>query len=191
MSPEQQIGSADDKGAAPTAAVPKPGTREPVMSRRGVILTSALCALLVVVGGLLGWLMYSVSATQQAENARVEAAEAAAANVKLMLGYDHGMIREQMAAATEGTTGEFRTEFESFVNDVMIPEVEEQDRVVTVTVISQGTISSTKDTASVLLYVNQDTRANTGPFASYTASRLVVDMKKVSGDWKISAIEQV
>lgn len=176
----------------PPAPVPAVATPSPFkMSREATIVTAVMGVLAVVVAVLLGWVLYSANSDQAAEDSRVDAPVAAAAQVKLMFEFDHGAVRDQMAKALEGTTGDFRAQFEKEINDSVIPNAEANDSSVTATVIGQGAVTATKDTATVLVYVNQVVNANTGPKATFTPSRLLVDMTKVDGNWKVSGLTAV
>ncbi|WP_148302147.1 hypothetical protein [Tomitella biformata] len=161
------------------------------MSRLAKGLTAGLCVAVLVVGAILGWLLYSTSSTQAAVEARAEAPAAAAAQVQLMFAFDHGSVRDEMARALEGTTGDFHQEFEDEINTNVIPNAEAHATTVTATVIAQAAVESTKDAATVLVYVNQVVNADTGPKATFTPSRLLVDMAKADGVWKVSGLDAV
>ena len=154
-------------------------------------LTVVLFALILVAGGILGWLLYSTSAAQAAENARDEAPQVAAEQVVLMFGYDYATVRDEMDVALDGLTGTFRDTFEEEVSTNVIPRAEKNDVVSEATVVTQGAVETTKDSAKVLVYFNQEIKASTGPKATFTPSRLLVDMQKVDGRWLVSGLEAI
>lgn len=179
----------EDATAADTAAdargkTGKPGTALRASGRALIAIVTTI----VVLAGLLAWLLFSTIFAQGAEDAREDAAFAAAAQVKSMFSFDHGTVRDEMAKALDGTTGDFRQQFEDEVNNNVIPNAESNESVVTATVISQGTVDSTRNSATVLVFVNQIMNANTGPKSTFTPSRLLVDMAKVDGVWKVSGL---
>lgn len=182
--------SADSATSASTAGS-TPAAGQPAMSRVAIIVTASLSAAVLVVGAVLGWLLYSTSEVQGAENTRAEAAAVAATRVQQIFEYDHATVREEMARALDGTTGEFRTTFEQEINNNVIPRTEEQEKTVTVTVINQATIESTSDSASVLVFMNQMVKSNTGPKMTYTPSRVKVDMVRKDGVWKVSGLQVI
>lgn len=185
--------STDSTGPAEStdATASTPAAGQPAMSRVAVIVTASLSVAVLVVGAVLGWLMYSTSAVQGAESTRNEAAAVAATRVQQIFEYDHATVREEMARALEGTTGDFRETFEQEINNNVIPRTEEQEKTVTVTVINQATIESTKDSASVLVFMNQMVKSNTGPKMTYTPSRVKVDMVRVDGVWKVDGLQVI
>lgn len=159
-----------------------------------IAITATLCVGMLVLGGVLIWLLFSTSEKQssvKAQESGQEAAIAAAMATKSLFSYNHTTIREDMAKALEATTGDFRGEYEEEMNSNVIPQAEENSSSVTATIITQGTVSASKDSATVLVYLNQRSTAKTGTNAVVTPSRLVVDMKRVDGIWKISGLERV
>lgn len=171
---------------------PKTGTsQKAAMSRSTLLITAGLSAAVLVVGVVLGWLLYTTNSIQNSENTRLEAAAVAATRVQQMFGYDHATIRDEMARALDGTTGDFHREFEEEINNNVIPRAEEQEATVTVTVIHQATIESSKDSASVLVFLNQEVKSNAGPKSTYTPSRVLVELERENGVWKVSGLQRV
>ncbi|MDG3011520.1 h domain protein [Rhodococcus sp. D2-41] len=175
--------SADDVVVADTA----PAGR----NRRKVLLASVVAVLVLALAGgvaYLGWNHYQVN---QAEQARTDATSAAKAQAEKMFSYDYGNVEKEMAAASNGLTGDFKKQFDTLVKQQVVPAAKEKQLTVKAIVVGQAPISTTPDSAVVLLFVNQIANGNTGPNASFTPSRIKMDMKKVDGNWLVGGLETI
>lgn len=183
--------SQPDTAQPDTAQPVRAAKPERMVSKAVFVIFSALLATIVVLAGVLVWLLVSTVSTQGAEDARRDAPIAAAAQVKAIFSFNHATVRDEMAKVLAGTTGDFHKQFETEINDSVIPNAEETEAVAIATVISQGTVRAGDDSATVLVFVNRTVTANTGPKATSEPIRLLVDMEKVDGIWKVSGLDSV
>lgn len=107
-----------------------------------------------------------------------------------LLSYTPDKVEEQLGAARDLLTGEFRESYTSLTNDVVIPGAREKQISAIATVPAAASVSQTGDKAVVLLFVNQTvTVASDAP--TDTASSVRVTLEKVDDRWLISQFDPV
>ncbi|MFM1724396.1 h domain protein [Rhodococcus sp. PAM 2766] len=157
--------------AAPT----KSSLPTPLLAVAGVVIA----ALLVGVG-VLGW---GYLDDRAAEQARTDAVQAATAQAAAMLSYNFNDVDQQLAAAGDGLTGDFRAEYDTLVKETIAPGAKEKKITVEASVQAGAIESASKNDAVVLLYVNQITRSEEMPDAATTGSRVRMEMHKEGDRW--------
>jgi len=157
--------------AAPT----KSSLPTPLLAGAGVVIA----ALLVGVG-VLGW---GYLDDRAAEQARTDAVQAATAQAAAMLSYNFDDVDQQLAAAGDGLTGDFRAEYDKLVKETIAPGAKEKKITVEASVQAGAIESASKNDAVVLLYVNQITRSEEMPDAATTGSRVRMEMHKEGDRW--------
>ena len=176
--------TAPDDGAPPAAPA-----RGPAVLRWVVYLVLPLLVVATALGvGFLKWQLDS----EAAPSGGVAAAPVAAApeGVVAMLSYRPDRVREDLTAAAERMTGDFRTEYTTLINDVVAPGAEEQRISAEAAVPAAAVISADGDRARVLVYINQTTTVGTEA-PTDTQSSAHVDMQKVGDRWLIAGFEPI
>ncbi|PRC52010.1 hypothetical protein C6A85_61100, partial [Mycobacterium sp. ITM-2017-0098] len=72
-----------------------------------------------------------------------------------LLSYRPESVEQQLGAARELLTGEFRDSYTSLTNDVVIPGAKEKQIAAIASVPAAASVSATPEEAVVLLFVNQ------------------------------------
>ncbi|WP_241665677.1 h domain protein [Prescottella subtropica] len=152
------------------------------------VVAGVLVAALVVGVGWLGWGYLQDRATEQA---RVDSVAAASAQAEAMLSYDHTEVDQQLAAAADGLTGDFKAEYEKLVQETIVPGAKEKKITVQATVQAGAVVSVTPDDAVVLLFVNQITTSEEMPDAATTGSRVRMEMHKDGDRWLTGRLSPV
>lgn len=157
--------------------------RLPAGSSRVTILAGAAG---VVVAALLvgvGWLGWGYLQDRAAEQARTDAVQAATAQATAMLSYNYNDVDQQLAAAADGLTGDFKGDYGKLVEETIAPGAKEKKITVDATVQAGSIVSADKTDAVVLLYVNQITTSADMPDAATTGSRVRMEMHKEGDRW--------
>ncbi|WKK11741.1 twin-arginine translocation pathway signal [Rhodococcus ruber] len=155
------------------------------------LLLATLTAAAIVLAGLVGFGVYDKVERDGAEAARTEALQAAEEQAVAMLAYDHGTVDEQVAAAADGLTGDFRDEYTNLMKNVIAPGAKEKSITVQVSVQASSVVSAEADRAVTLLFLNQITTSSVNPEAVSSGSRVRVELEKHDGRWLVSRLTPV
>lgn len=170
---------------APTAAP----TRRPAVLRWVAYLVLPLLVVAAALGvGFLKWQLDSAAVPSGGTAAAPVAA--ATEGVVAMLSYRPDRVREDLTAAGERMTGEFRTEYTTLINDVVAPGAEEQRISAVAAVPAAALVSADADRARVLVYIDQTTTVGAEP-PTETRSSAHVEMERVGNTWLIAGFEPV
>lgn len=147
----------------------------------------AVALLLGMVGGFLKW---QDSSVRNADAARVESIQAAKDGTIALLSYQPDTVEQQLGAAQDLLTGDFRDSYNSLTHDVVIPGAKQKQISAVATVPAAASVSAGPNRAVVLVFVNQS--AIVGASApTETASSVRVTLDKVGGRWLISGFDPV
>ncbi|WP_430330876.1 h domain protein [Rhodococcus sp. ACT016] len=160
---------------APTAA--STGARQTKM----LAAVAGVLVLALVIG--VGWLGWGYLQDRATEQARTDAVQAASAQAATMLSYNYNDVDQQLAAAADGLTGEFKADYDKLVQETIAPGAKEKKLTVEATVQAGSIVSATPDDAVVLLFVNQVTTSADMPDAATTGSRVRMEMHKDGDRW--------
>jgi Mce-associated membrane protein len=147
----------------------------------------ALALILALGAGYLKWMDNSVRLSNDARNESVQAAKDSTIS---MLSYKPDTVEQQLHAARDLLTGEFRDSYTSLTNDVVIPGAKQKQISAVATVPAAASVSAKPDHAVVLVFVNQTVVVGQGA-PSDTASSVRVALDKVDGRWLISKFDPV
>ncbi|RVW06545.1 h domain protein [Rhodococcus spongiicola] len=117
------------------------------------------------------------------EQARVDAVQAASNQATAMLSYNYNDVDDQLAAAADGLTGDFKDDYNKLVQETIAPGAKEGKITVEATVQAASIVSATAEEAVVLLFVNQITTSDASPDAATTGSRVRMYMHKDGDRW--------
>jgi Mce-associated membrane protein len=119
-----------------------------------------------------------------------EAVQAAKDTTVALLSYKPGTVQQQLNAARDLLTGDFRDSYTSLINDVVIPGAEQKQISAVATVPASALVSADSRRAVVLVFVNQSMTIGQGA-STDTASSVRVTMDKVGSRWLISSFDPV
>ena len=91
-----------------------------------------------------------------------------------MLTYRAEHVDQDLAAASERMTGDFRNEFITLINDVVIPGAKEKRISAVATVPAAASVSASANRAEVLVYINQTTTVGDDPPTATVSSAQVL-----------------
>ncbi|MGV0873260.1 hypothetical protein [Mycolicibacterium sp. XJ879] len=146
-----------------------------------------LALVLVFAAAYLKWKHESID---HDNTARIESVQTAKDSTVAMLSYKPDTVGEQLNAARDLLTGEFRDSYTSLINDVVIPGAQEQQISAVATVPAAASVSADPNHAVVLLFVNQTVVVGQDA-PTDTASSVRVGLEKVGDRWLISQFDPV
>ena len=155
-----------------------------------VVAYGLLPALALILGLSAGYLKWMDTTNRDAQTARVQSVQAARDATVALLSYTPADVDEQLVAARDLLTGDFRNSYTSLTNDVVIPGAKQQQITAVATVPAASSVSATVDHAVVLVFVNQTTTVGSGA-PTDLASTVRVTLDKVDGRWLISQFDPV
>ncbi|MBE1552602.1 Mce-associated membrane protein [Mycobacterium sp. OAS707] len=147
----------------------------------------AIALLLALGAGYLKWMDNSV---RNDESARDESLKAAKDSTVALLSYKPDTVEQQLHAARDLLTGDFRDSYTSLTNDVVIPGAKQKQISAVATVPAAASVSANPRHAVVLVFVNQTVIVGQDA-PTDTASSVRVTMDKVGDHWLISKFDPV
>lgn len=145
-------------------------------------------ALILALGA--GYLKYIDNSVRNGDVARIESMQVAKDSTVALLSYTPDKVDQQLGAAQNLLTGEFRESYGELINDVVIPGAQQQQISAVATVPAAASVSAEPDRAEVLVFVNQTVVVGGDP-PTDTASSVKVTLDKVGDKWLISAFDPV
>ncbi len=147
----------------------------------------AVALLLALAAGYLKWMDNSV---RNSDVASIESVQAAKDSTIALLSYKPDTVEQQLGAARDRLTGDFRDSYTSLTNDVVIPGAKQKQIAAVATVPAVASVSANPNHAVVLVFVNQT--VNVGQDApTDTASSVRVTLDKIGDRWLISKFDPV
>jgi Mce-associated membrane protein len=147
----------------------------------------AVALLLALGAGYLKWMDNSV---RNNTIARDESIKAAKDSTIALLSYKPETVEQQLGAARDLLSGDFRDSYTSLTNDVVIPGAKQKQISAVATVPAAASVSANPRHAVVLVFVNQTVIVGqTAP--TDTASSVRVTLDKVADRWLISKFDPV
>jgi Mce-associated membrane protein len=142
---------------------------------------------LAVAAGFWKWVGESA---HQSDLAGIASVQAASESTVALLSYKHDTVDNDVAAARERLTGDFKDAYDSLTHDVVIPGAKEKQISTIATVPAAASVSATENRAVVLVFVDQTlTMGNAAP--TNTASSVRVNLDKIDGRWLISQFDPI
>lgn len=147
-----------------------------------------LPALILTLGGAVGYLQWKDMSLRQIDTAKKEATKAAADGTIALLSYKPETVEKDLDAAKKYMTGNFLNSYTSLTRDVVIPGSQQKKISAVATVPAAGWTAATPTHATVMLFVDQTMIiADSAPTS--TASSVRVTLDKVEGRWLISQFD--
>ncbi|MEH3034793.1 MAG: hypothetical protein PGN07_12425 [Aeromicrobium erythreum] len=155
-------------------------------SGRGLVVGAVLVAVLAATTGVVAWRAHQVESDR---DARAAALESARTRVGAMLSYDYRTLDADLAVAAGNTTGPFRTRYRTLLTDVVGPNAEKRKVITQADVADAAVVSGDTDSARLLVFLTQRTRAGSATQPTSTRSRLVVDMGHTAKGWFVTGFK--
>ncbi|WP_234810296.1 hypothetical protein [Mycolicibacterium moriokaense] len=130
------------------------------------------------------------AASEQHPSPAMESMNAARDSTIKMLSYKPDTVGEQLNAARDLLTGDFRDSYTTLINDVVIPGAQQKQISAVASVPAVASVSADPKHAVVLVFVNQTVVVGQD-LPSDTASSVRVTLDKIDGRWLISEFEPV
>lgn len=180
---------AAEAAEGPAATEAEAGVAPENRSRRTVAFV-VLPAVLVLLGGVAGYLTWDYSSRRDAASAAVESVAAARDATTAMLSYRAESVEADLGSAKDRLTGSFLESYNQLVTDVVIPGAKERTISAAAEVAAAASVSATPTHAVTLLFVNQTVTVG-GDAPTTTPSSVRVTLDKVGGRWLVSGFEPV
>ena len=161
-----------------------------VGGRIGAIL---LAAALVASAGVAAWLYFQQYRPDQQTNdaASNVALDAAKNGTVALLSYSPESLDKDFAAAKSHLTGDFLSYYTQFTEQIVTPAAKQKSVKTTAAVVRAAVSELHLDSATVLVFINQNTTSKENPDGSFAASAVKVGLKKINDTWLISAFDPV
>jgi Mce-associated membrane protein len=147
----------------------------------------AVALLLAMGAGYLKWMDNSV---RNSETARIDSMQAAKDSTIALLSYKPDTVEQQLGAARDLLTGDFRDSYTSLTHDVVIPGAKQKQISAVATVPAVASVSANPNHAVVLVFVNQTVIVGQDA-PTDTASSVRVTLDKVGDHWLIAKFDPV
>jgi Mce-associated membrane protein len=182
---DEPTDTADETSESAEPEKPKPRIQWARVFAFGVLPAVAL--LLALAAGYLKWMDNSV---RNSDVARIESVQAAKDSTIALLSYKPDTVEQQLGAARDLLTGDFRDSYTSLTNDVVIPGAKQKQIAAVATVPAVASVSANLNHAVVLVFVNQTVIVGQDA-PTDTASSVRVTLDKIGDRWLISKFDPV
>jgi Mce-associated membrane protein len=182
---DEPIITAQDEAADANFAEPE---RKTDWSRILAFAVLPALAFLLAVGA--GTLKFMDSGVRDSNVASDQAMQAAKDSTVALLSYKPDTVEQQLTAARDRLTGEFRNQYTDLTNNVVIPRAKQKQISAVASVPAAGSVSANPAHAVVLLFVNQTVTVGNG-VPTDTASSVRITVDKIGDRWLISQFEPV
>jgi len=153
----------------------------------------ALVLGLLAAGGLAGWVYFSQYRpdTQTDDAVGQSAVNAARDGTVALLSYKPDTLNQDFAAAKSHLGGDFRNYYEQFTKDVITPAAQSKGVTTAAQVVGAATTELRRDSAVVLVFVNQVTASKERPDPAMASSSILVSLSRQHGDWLITKFDPI
>ncbi len=155
-----------------------------------VVVFGVLPVLALVLAAAAGYLKWQDASVRTADLARIESVQVAKDSTIALLSYRPETVDQQLGAARDLLTGDFKNSYTSLTTDVVIPGAKQKQISAVVTVPAVASVSATPTHAVVLVFVNQTVIVGQDA-PTDTASTVRVTMDKIGGHWLISEFDPI
>lgn len=177
--------TAKNEAAVASFAEPK---REIDWSRIVAFAVLPALAFLLAIGA--GWLKFLDSGVRESNAARDQSMQVAKDSTVALLSYKPDTVEQQLSAARDRLTGEFRDQYTELTNNVVIPGAKQKQISAVASVPAAASVTADPGRAVVLLFVNQTVTVSNG-VPTDTASSVRITLEKTGDRWLISEFEPV
>lgn len=161
--------------------------------RHGKISHAVLALLAITSVALAAGLFYFEYRPDRATDAAAakSAITAAADGTVAILSYSPDTLDRDFSSARSHLTGEFLSYYNQFTQQIVAPAAKQKSVKTTAVVLRCAVSELHRDSAVVLVFVNQNTASKDRPDAALTPSSVLVTLTKVDGRWLISSFNPV
>lgn len=179
-----------EESDAAEEAEPETETEKRRINWTRVLAYGILPGLALVLAMAAGYLKWQDNSVRDSDKARAESMQVAKDSTVRMLSYKPESVDKDLNGARDLLTGEFRDEYTSLINDVVIPGAQQKKISAVATVPAAGSVSADPNKAVVLLFVNQTVVVGQDA-PTDTASTVRVTLEKSGDRWLISKFDPV
>jgi Mce-associated membrane protein len=155
-----------------------------------VFAYGVLPGIALVLAMTAGYLKWQDNSVRDSDKASAEAMQMAKDSTVKMLSYKPESVDKDLNSARDLLTGEFRDQYTSLINDVVIPGAQQKKISAVATVPAAATVSADPNKAVMLLFVNQTVVVGQDA-PTDTASSVRVTLEKSGDHWLISHFDPV
>jgi Mce-associated membrane protein len=184
-----------DDTAAETDETPSEthGKRRSGLAVAGLVGAIVLTVALLASAGAAAWLYFGQYRTDQKTNDAVAnvVLDAAKTGTVAMLSYSPETLDKDFANAKSHLTGDFLSYYTNFTQQIVTPAAKQKAVKTSAAVVRAAVSELHPDSATVLVFINQNTTSKENPDGAFAASAVKVGMKKINATWLISAFDPV
>jgi Mce-associated membrane protein len=155
-----------------------------------VLAYGVLPALTLLVALAAGYFRWVIGSTDELAAARTESVRVASEDTAALLSYRADSADQDLAAARERLTGEFKDAYGELIRQVVVPGAKEKHISSVAKVSAASSVSASANHAVALLYVNQTVTIGDGA-PTDTQPVVKVTLDKVDGRWLVSHFDPV
>ncbi len=182
--------AADEPETVEEAEVAKPAKARRQADWSRIVAFAVLPALAFVLAVGAGVLKFMDSGVRDSDAARDTSLQAAKDSTVALLSYKPDTVEQQLTAARDRLTGEFREQYTDLTTNVVIPGAKQKQISAVASVPAAASVSANPGRAVALLFVNQTVTVGSGAPAD-TASSVRITLDKIGERWLISKFEPV
>lgn len=186
--------TAPEHGTSDNADDMAPAVQTPMSPRRvnprRVVAYGVLPGVALLLAMAAGFLKWQDSSAWDADIARAQSVQAAKDATVALLSYRPDTIDKDVAAVRDRLTGGFAEVYSQVTRDVLIPSAKEQGISTVVNVPAAASVSTTRNTAVVLVFVDQTSTSGASP-PSQSTSSVRVTLDKVGDRWLVANFETI
>ena len=108
-----------------------------------------------------GFLKWQDSSVRAADQNRIESVQAARDSTVALLSYRAETVEQDLGAARDRLTGQFKDSYTSLIRDLVIPGAKQKQISAVATIPAAASVSAGLNHAMVLVFVNQTTTIGT------------------------------
>lgn len=154
-------------------------------SRTVVILAVAIVALIAAnIVLLLMW-----QSQQGVSDTRAAAVSAADKKVPSLLTYSYSSFAADLARAEAGATDNFRATYGHLMTSQVEPTARQHQVITQATVANASVISAQSGTATLLMFLDQQTKTNIKSESVLNDTAVRVVMRQVNGTWLVDSLQ--
>ncbi|TCN49009.1 Mce-associated membrane protein [Rhodococcus sp. SMB37] len=177
--------AATEESASASAETGESDQRPTRRSGTGRAVAIAVIVLLAVVAGVFGFRWWQA---EQTDSLRTEAVDAAREYATTLGTYDYRSFDDSLAAVTAASTEEFSAKYSGVAGDLRgLVENGQGSSVATVSHAGLETLDG--ETATVLVFLDQDVKNVVVPEGRTDATRFLITLKRIDGRWMLDGAD--
>jgi Mce-associated membrane protein len=119
------------------------------------------------------------------------ALDAAKTGTVALVSYSPESLDKDFAAAKSHLTGDFLSYYTQFTQQIVTPAAKQKSVKTAASVVRAAVSEMQRDSAVVLVIINQNTTSKENPDGAFAASAVKVCLKKINDTWLISSFDPV